>query len=170
MVHTPILPAVRKLKQEKSKFEARRGYKNEILSKQKKKKIIRDGHWLSLILEWTLCSGYSLCPWPWAIWPNRGGASYMLYNFLSGRRMDNCSLLGGKDQVRWCEAACVSVPTFPRTLKMDLPEPAFVSVVPGFYTLLNTWYPLNRSMWTFLIIPCLEILYSLCIRHKLGGA
>lgn len=37
MVHTPILPAVRKLKQEKSKFEARRGYKNEILSKQKKK-------------------------------------------------------------------------------------------------------------------------------------
>lgn len=39
MVHTPILPAVRKLKQEKSKFEARGGYKNEILSKQQKKKL-----------------------------------------------------------------------------------------------------------------------------------
>lgn len=111
MVHTPRFPAVRKLRQEKCKSEARPGYKNEILSKQFFF-FIRDGHWLSLTLKWTLCSGYSLCPWASAIWPNRSSASCLLHDLLSGRREDNCSLLGGKDQVSRCEAACALSPAF----------------------------------------------------------
>lgn len=99
------------------------------------------GHWepswlmSSSLSVWDYCSGYSLHPWPWAIWPDRGGAACLPAWPLIRGEGGSSTLLGGEDRLGIMKQCVIG---FPRTLQLDYPP---------FRILINPWYPLNRDAW-----------------------